>query len=56
MNYRYKCGNEEIRVFVWNDNFHTDVSVKDNKTNKIYDRTICEDENGKFFTWNKNKV
>lgn len=56
MNYRYKCGNEVIRVWVWNDDFHTEVSVTDNKSNKSYDRTIREDENGKFFTWNKNKV
>ena len=56
MNYKYKCGNEEIKVWVWNDDFHTEVSVTDNKNNRIYNRTIREDENGKFFTWNKNKV
>lgn len=56
MNYRYKCGNEVIRVWVWNDDFHTEVSVTDSKSNKSYGRTIREDENGKFFTWNKNKV
>ena len=56
MNYRYKCGNEVIRVWVWNDDFHTEVSVTDNKNNRTYDRTIREDENGKFFTWNKNKI
>ena len=56
MNYRYKCGNEVIRVWVWSDDFHTEVSVTDNKSNKTYNRTIREDENGKFFTWNKNKV
>ena len=54
MNYRYKCGNEVIRVWVWNDDFHTEVSVTDSKSNKSYGRTIREDENGKFFTWNKN--
>lgn len=56
MNYRYNCGNEVVRVWVWNDDFHTEVTVTDNKTNKDYERTIREDENGKFFTWNKNKV
>ena len=40
MNYRYKCGNEEIKVWVWNDDFHTEVSVTDNKSYKSYDRTI----------------
>ena len=56
MDYKYNCGNEVIRVWVWNDDFHTEVTVTDNKTNKSYDRSIREDENGKFFTWNKNKV
>lgn len=56
MTYKYKCGNEVIRVFVWNDDFHNEVSVEDTKTRKSYDRTIREDENGKFFTWNRNKI
>lgn len=56
MTYKYKCGNEIIRVFVWNDDFHNEVSVEDTKTRKSYDRTIREDENGKFFTWNCNKI
>lgn len=56
MHYRYNCGNEVVRVWVWNDNFHTEVTVTDNKTNKSYDRTIREDENGKFFTLNKHKI
>lgn len=56
MNYNYKCGNEVIKVWVWNDNFHNDVTVGDNKTKKSYRRTIRNDENGKFFTWNKNKI
>lgn len=56
MTYKYKCGNEIIRVFVWNDDFHNGVSVEDTKTRKSYDRTIREDENGKFFTWNRNKI
>ena len=56
MHYRYNCGNEVVRVWVWNDDFHTEVTVTDNKTNKGYDRSIREDENGKFFTWNKHKV
>lgn len=56
MFYKYKCGNEIIRVFVWNDDFHNEVSVEDTKTQKSYDRTIREDENGKFFTWNRNTI
>lgn len=56
MTYKYKCGNEIIRVFVWSDDFHNEVSVEDTKTRKSYDRTIREDENGKFFTWNRNKI
>jgi len=56
MHYRYKYENEVIRVWVWDDEFHTNVTVTDNKTCKSYDRTIREDENGKFFTWNKNKI
>lgn len=56
MNYRYKCGNKEISVWVWNDDFHTEVTVTSSKDNKTYDRTIREDENGKFFTWDKNKI
>lgn len=56
MDYKYNCGNEIIRVLVWNDDFHTEVSVTDNKTKKTYERTIREDEGGKFFTWNKNKI
>ena len=43
-------------IFVWNDDFHNKVSVEDTKTQKLYDRTIREDENGKFFTWNCNKI
>lgn len=42
MTYKYKCGNEIIRVFVWNDDFHDEVSVEDTKTRKSYDRTIRE--------------
>ena len=56
MTYKYKCGNEIIRVFVWNDDFHNKVSVEDTKTQKSYNRTIREDENGKFFTWNRNNI
>ncbi len=56
MTYKYKCGNEVIRVFVWDNDFHNEVSVEDTKTRKSYDRTIREDKNGKFFTWNRNKI
>lgn len=56
MFYKYKCGNEIIRVFVWDDDSHNNVLVEDTKTLRSYDRTIREDENGKFFTWNRNKI
>ena len=42
-----------IRVWGWSDDLHTEVTVTDNKTNNTYDRTVREDKNGKFFTWNK---
>lgn len=56
MTYKYKCGNEIIRVWVWNDDFHKEVSVDDAKSKKSYNRTIREDKQGRFFTWNKNKI
>ena len=56
MMYNYKCGNEIIRVFVWNDDLHNEVSVEDTKKQHSYERTIREDEKGKFFTWNRNKI
>lgn len=56
MIYKYKCGHEEIKVFVWNDDFHNEVSVYCNKTKRSFDRTIREDSDGKFFTWNKTKI
>lgn len=56
MNYRYKCDDKIIKVWVWNDNFHTNVSVYDDKKEKSFDRTIRNDEGGSFFTWNKNKI
>lgn len=56
MNYRYKCDNKIIKVWVWNDDFHTNVSVYDDKKGKSFDRTIQNDEHGSFFTWDKNKI
>lgn len=57
MYYYYMCGKEKIRVFVWGDDLpHATVSVEDRKKKKSFDRTIREDENGKFFTWNKMKI
>lgn len=54
MTYNYKCGDEIIRVWNWDDDLHTNVTVytKDGH----YDRTIREDELGKFFTWNRRKI
>lgn len=56
MIYKYKCGDMIIRVFVWNNDFQNKVSVEDTKTKNIYNRTIREDSNGKFFTWNRKKI
>ena len=56
MHYKYKCGNEVIKVWHWDDDFHTEVTVTDNKSGKCYERTIREDDDGRFFTWNKNKI
>ena len=56
MRYKYKCDNEIIEVWMWDNEFHNKVEVKDRKTSKFYERTIREDENGKFFTWNKHKI
>lgn len=56
MTYKYKCGKDIINVFVWSDNFHTDVAIYDSKAAKSYERTIREDKDGKFFTWNRNKI
>ena len=53
MMYKYKCGKEIINVFVWSDDFHKEVTIHDKK---LYERTIREDEHGKFFTWNRNKI
>ncbi len=56
MTYKYKCGNKIIEVWTWDDEFHNEVEVRDRKTSKSYERTIREDENGKFFTWNRHKI
>lgn len=54
MTYKYKCGKDIIRVWVWADE-RPEVTVS-NAHNKTFNRSIREDENGKFFTWNKNKI
>ena len=56
MTYKYKCGKDIINVFVWSDDFHTDVAIYDSKAARSYERTIREDKDGKFFTWNRNKI
>lgn len=59
MYYKYKCDDDIIRVFTWCDNFHTNVYVEimeDENTIKEYERAIEEDDNGKFFTWNEQKI
>lgn len=56
MHYKYKCGDEIIQVFVFNNEFYTKVVVEDNETRNHYKRSIREDKDGKFFTWNRNKI
>ena len=58
MIYKYDCGNETIDVFRSNNEFSNKVSVETYKNGKYmsYDRTIREDDLGKFFTWNKKKI
>lgn len=57
MTYNYKCGDEIITVWRWSgwlEDFHDHVSVHTKEG--CYDRTIREDDGGKFFTWNKHKI
>ena len=54
MTYKYKCGDEIIHVWCWDTDYHDYVSV--NTKEGCYDRTIREDDGGKFFTWNKHKI
>ncbi|NFH01304.1 hypothetical protein FC831_13635 [Clostridium botulinum] len=56
MHYKFNINDEQFRVWMWNDDWHNTVTINDNKTYKQYDRTIRTDNNGKFFTWNKEKV
>ena len=42
MTYKYTCGNEIIKVFIQNDDFHNKMSVEYPKTRKLYDRTIIK--------------
>lgn len=44
MTYKYKCGKDIINVFVWSDDFHTDVAIYDKEAARSYDRTIREDK------------
>ena len=54
MNYNYLINNEIVKVWVWDDNFHENVTIITGE--KSYNRTIREDKYGRFFTWNKCKV
>ena len=54
MEYNYNVNGEKCKVFVWDDDFHEYVTVRTKE--KGYNRSIRQDENGKFFTWNKCKV
>ena len=53
MTYQYNCNGKVIDVWRWGDINMDNVSVFDGKA---YERSIHEDENGKFFTWNKTKI
>lgn len=58
MKYKYNIKDEVVEVFVSDINLSTNVEVciYENEKYKEYLRTIREDINGKFFTWNKEKV
>lgn len=54
MTYRYNCNGKEIKVWLWDDDFHKNVTV--NTTKKEIDKPIQTDETGKFFVWDKTKI
>ena len=57
MTYLYDCGNEVIRV--WRNNLCEDtvcIETNDNSKYREFKRSVREDDKGKFFTWNKNKI
>ena len=54
MEYNFNINGEITGVWYYDDDFHESVTVR--TKDKCYDRTIREDQNGKFFTWNKCKV
>lgn len=54
MNYKYDIKGKESIVWNWDDDFHDEVILNEN--NHEYLRTIRTDKNGKFFTWNKEKI
>jgi hypothetical protein len=56
MYFKYHCGKEIIKVFRWaeTNQFNKTVSVDSGK--KSFTRSLKEDENGEFFTWNKHKI
>lgn len=56
MYFKYHCGKEIIKVFRWTETnqFNKTVSVDSGK--KSFTRSLKEDENGEFFTWNKHKI
>lgn len=59
MNYRYKCGDEVLKVWVFDDGFKSDVIVlgsSSGKFNKTSNLVIDEDEKGRYFKWGKTKV
>lgn len=55
MTYIYECGNETISVWRTNDDVVAVEMYKDGHY-RDYKRTVHEDENGKFFTWNHEKI
>jgi len=55
MTFKFNNNGEILNVFVRSNEFATSVIVENSKNGKDYERTIREDTDGKFFTWNKHK-
>ena len=56
MNYKYKCGDEKIKVWVWGDNYHKSVTITDRRKDESIEEVIREDEKGQFFMYNSHKI
>lgn len=54
MTYHFDCNGKDLRVFCWNDEWHTDVSVE--TEHKSVDKPILKDDAGKYFVWDNTKI